>query len=186
MANERLHLLADRRVELELKRPWKDGTRSIGLAPKAFLARLSAIGPPARRHVTLYCGVLSSHSQWRKHILPRLKEEPEESAQQNGIQELVPKPTPDAENKTKAAARRRYIPWYELLRRTFGSEVLCPVCDGTLRLIALVKKEETIITILTAMHMPTGPPKVQTAQSPVGEEEELELSGGRAVEEWLD
>jgi len=130
--------------------------------------------------------VLSSHSQWQKHILARIKDAAEGSSQQNGIQELVPKPTPDAENKTKAAARRRYIPWYELLKRTFGSEVLCPHCGGKLRLIALVKKEETIRKILTALHMPTGPPKVQTAQSPVGEEEELELSGGRAVEEWLD
>jgi len=186
MANERLHLLADGHVELEFKRPWKDGTRSIGLAPKAFLARLSAIVPPPRRHITLYCGVLSSHSQWRKHILPRLKEEPEESAQQNGIQELVPKLTPDAENKPKAAARRRYIPWYELLRRTFGSEVLCPACDGKLRLIALVKKEETIRKILAAMHYPTGPPNVSPAQSPVSEEKELEFIGGRVDEEWLD
>nr|MDQ3003754.1 hypothetical protein [Fibrobacterota bacterium] len=126
------------------------------------------------------------HSHWRKHILPRLKEDPEESSQQNGIQELVPKPTPDAENKTKAAARRRYIPWYELLKRTFGSEVLCPHCGGKLRLIALVKKEETIRKILAAMHFPTGPPKFAPARSPVGEEEELEPNGGRAEEEWLD
>jgi len=186
MANERLHLLADGRVELEFKRPWKDGTRSIGLAPKAFLARLSAIGPPPRRHITLYCGVLSSHSHWRKHILARIKDAAEGSSQQNGIQELVPKPTPATENKTKAAARRRYIPWYELLRRTFGSEVLCPACGGKLRLIALVKKEETIRKILTALHMPSGPPKFAPARSPVGEEEELEPNGGGAEEEWLD
>ena len=99
---------------------------------------------------------------------------------------MVSKSTPDTENKTKAGARRRYIPWYELLRWKFGSEVLCPLCGGKLRLIALVNKEVTIITILTAMHMPTGPPKVASTQSPVGEEEELELSGGRADEEWLD
>ena len=122
----------------------------------------------------------------RLHLLTRIKDAAEESSQQNGIQELVPKSTPDAERKTRAGVRRRYIPWYELLRRTFGSEGLCPPCGGKLRLIALVKKEETIITILTAMHMPTGPPKVASTQSPVGEEEELELSGGRADEEWLD
>ena len=97
----------------------------------------------------------------------------------------VPKP-PDAENKTKAGVCRRYIPWYELLRRTFGSEVLCPACGGKLRLIALVKKEETLRKILAAMHFPTGPPKVSPARPPVGEKEELELSGGRADEEWLD
>ena len=49
-----------------------------------------------------------------------------------------------------------------------------------------MKKDETISTILTALHMSTGPPKVESAQSPVGEEEELELNGGRADDEWLD
>jgi len=49
-----------------------------------------------------------------------------------------------------------------------------------------MKEDETILTILTAMHMPTGPTNVIPTQSPVGEEEELELSGGRADDEWLD
>ena len=35
-----------------------------------------------------------------------------------------------------------------LLRRTFGSEIVCPYCGGAIRLIALVKTERTIKTIL--------------------------------------
>ena len=34
LANERLHLLADGSVTVEFKRPWSDGTRSIGFIPK--------------------------------------------------------------------------------------------------------------------------------------------------------
>jgi hypothetical protein len=36
----------------------------------------------------------------------------------------------------------------------------CPDCGGKLKLIALVKTKESIQEILTAMHLPTGPPKV--------------------------
>lgn len=42
LANERLRLLGDGRVTVEFKRPWSDGTRSIGLAPKARLSRRAA------------------------------------------------------------------------------------------------------------------------------------------------
>ena len=58
-----------------------------------------------------------------------------------------------------------------LLRRTFGEEVVRPDCGGRLRLIALVKKEETIETLLTAVQLPTqatGPPergKLEPAES---------------------
>ena len=66
---------------------------------------------------------------------------------------------------------RKYIPWHELLRRTFGSEIVCPNCGGALRLIALVKTERTIQAMLLGMgiqqvfHSP-GPPKAMASPSP--------------------
>ena len=48
LANERLHLLADGGVTVEFKRPWSDGTRSIGLHPKALLSRMAALVPPPK------------------------------------------------------------------------------------------------------------------------------------------
>jgi hypothetical protein len=61
LANDRLVMLPDGSVELSFKRPWSDGTSSVALAPLALIARLAAIVPPPRRHVTRYFGVLSSH-----------------------------------------------------------------------------------------------------------------------------
>jgi hypothetical protein len=75
LANERVHLLEGGMVTLEFKRPWKDGTRSIALKPEALLSRLSAIIPPPRRHITVYSGVLSSHSKWRSLVVPGYIEE---------------------------------------------------------------------------------------------------------------
>ena len=76
-----------------------------------------------------------------------------------------------------------------LLRRTFGEEVGCPDCCGRLRLIALVKKEETIQTLLKAMHLPTqatGPP--ERVKSEPAEPEALELKWSREGEnaDWLE
>jgi len=69
------------------------------------------------------------------------------------------------------------------LRRIFGEEVVCPGCGGRLRLVA--KAEETVRSILSAMHLPmgpTGPPKETKPMSPDAHKEELELSDSGAGE----
>lgn len=187
LANERLHLLTDGTVTVEFKRPWSDGTRSIGLAPQALISRMAALVPPPKRHVTVYSGVLASHSKWRKLIIPK----PEGAVVENGAQENagddgipanpVPGQAGKAEKKPKVGFSK-YIPWHELLRRTFGEEVRCPQCGGRLRLVALVKTDETIKTLLTAMHLPTGPPKVVKPMPPETHEEGLEWSEDGAGE----
>jgi len=183
LANERLHLMEDGTVNLEFKRPWKDGTRSIGLEPKALLTRLSAIVPPPRRHVILYFGVLSPHSRRRSQVVPKPNEEPEPEAVPAAA---APNPTSaDAFPVPGAGSRNRYIPWHELLRRTFGSEILCPDCGGKLKRIALVKTETTLRTILAVRHLPTGPPKVGSPR-PSPQEEDLEWSGQVGEADWAD
>ena len=57
---------------------------------------------------------------------------------------------------------------------------MCPDCGGRLRLIALVKKEETIEALLKAMHLlpqPTGPPEVAKPKLPDSDVMELDWSG---------
>ena len=141
-------------VRVELKPPWSDGTTEIALPPTAFIARLAALVPPPRRHVTRYFGVLSSHSKLRPNIVP-------------SPLGTAPAAEPHTEaNPDRAGRRRRYIPWAELLRRTFAIDVVCQGCGGNLRLIALVKGEETIRKILNAMGLPAEPPLVSAARPP--------------------
>jgi hypothetical protein len=40
-----------------LKTPWRDGTTHVVLDPLDFIARLAALVPPLRRHLTRYHGV---------------------------------------------------------------------------------------------------------------------------------
>ena len=84
LANDRLKILDDGLVRLEFKKPWSDGTTSIELQPLALVARLAALVPPPRRHLTRYSGVLSSHSSLRSQCVPA----------------PVPESTPEEEDKS--------------------------------------------------------------------------------------
>jgi hypothetical protein len=70
LANDRLKILDDNVVRLELKKPWSDGTSAVELSSLALIARLAALVPPPRRHLTGYLGVLSSHSSLRSQCVP--------------------------------------------------------------------------------------------------------------------
>jgi hypothetical protein len=70
LANDRLKILDDNLVRLDLKKAWSDGTSSVEMSPLALVARFAALVPPPRRHLTGYFGVLSSHSSLRSQCVP--------------------------------------------------------------------------------------------------------------------
>jgi hypothetical protein len=73
----------------------------------------------------------------------------------------VPETTPQQEDKSpRILPLSHNISWSQLLRRTFGFELLCSKCKGPLRLVALIKSEEVARKILTAMHLPTEVPEL--------------------------
>jgi len=115
----------------------------------ALIARLAALVPPPKRHLVRYFGVLSSHAASRSEVVPAPAEPP---------------PPPTA--RDKPAGKSRYIPWAELLRRTFRFEIVCSKCHSQLRLIALIKTEDIAERILTAMHLPADIPKLHPARPP--------------------
>jgi len=65
-----------------------------------------------------------------------------------------------------APGKSKYIPWAELLRKTFGFEIVCQKCQSPLRLIALIKSEDIVQKILTAMHLPSDVPELHPARPP--------------------
>ena len=57
--------------------------------------------------------------------------------------------------------------WAELMRRTFGIDVLaCPRCGGRLRLVALIDQAPVIHRILRHLGLPTDVPEPQPARAP--------------------
>jgi Putative transposase len=57
---ERLSLTAQGQVRYRLKTPYRDGTTDIVLEPVDFIARLAALVPLPRVHLTRYHGVFVS------------------------------------------------------------------------------------------------------------------------------
>jgi len=57
-------------VRYPLKTPYRDGTTHIVLEPLDLMARLSALVPPPRMHLTRYHGVFAPHSRLRAAITP--------------------------------------------------------------------------------------------------------------------
>jgi hypothetical protein len=163
LANDRLTIIDDAHVRLDFKKPWSDGTSAVELAPLALIARLAALVPPPRRHLTGYLGVLSSHSSHRSQCVPAPALET----------------TPQQEDKSpRTRPLSHYISWSQLLRRTFEIDTICPRCKSPLRLISLIETEDTLKKILSAMGLPTCAPEPYPARPPPSEPSEPETGAG--------
>ncbi len=53
-----------------LKTPYRDGTTHVVFEPLDFIARLAALVPGPRAHLTRYHGVFAPHSRWRAEVTP--------------------------------------------------------------------------------------------------------------------
>ncbi|MDX2091699.1 MAG: transposase, partial [Kofleriaceae bacterium] len=71
MADRRLRLLPCEQVALELKTPWRDGTRWLTMSPDTFLERLCSLVPRPNTHQVIHRGVLAPHAACRPRVVPR-------------------------------------------------------------------------------------------------------------------
>jgi hypothetical protein len=69
-STERLALTAQGQVRYRLKTPYRDGTTHLVLEPADFMARLAALVPPPRAHLTRYHGVFAPHAALRAAVTP--------------------------------------------------------------------------------------------------------------------
>jgi len=105
-------------------------------------------------------GVLSSHASSRSEVVPAPAE-----------------PTPTPAGQIQAGRQVEVHPVAELLRKTFGFEIVCQKCQSPLRLIALIKSEDIAKKILTAMHLPAEIPELHPARPPPAEPSESGVAG---------
>jgi hypothetical protein len=75
LAQERLRLLDDALVRIELKRPFSDGTVAVDMDPLSLLCRLATAVHPPKFHVVRYAGVLASAHHLRSLVVPTLVDE---------------------------------------------------------------------------------------------------------------
>jgi hypothetical protein len=136
VANERLALTASGQARYALKTPYRDGTTHIAVEPLDLMARLAALVPPPRMHLTRFHGVFAPHSKLRAAVTPAHR----------GIG-AAPPPTDPARPPTP---RHVAMSWARRLKRVFGIEIEgCVRCGGPLRIIASIEEPGVIAKILS-------------------------------------
>ena len=162
VARERLSVTDDGQVRLHLRQRWADGTTHLVFDPVEFLGRLAVLVPRPRINLVLYHGVLGPRAGWRSAVVARAARSQGEGAP--GPVDLLDQGEGEAHVNMAASARRcaRGRLWADLMRRTFGFDVLaCPRCGGRLRLIALIDQALVIQRILRHLGAPLRSPHLR-------------------------
>lgn len=153
VAQERLEQRPDGLVRITLKKAYSDGTIAVDMDPLSLLCRLATSVPPPRFHTVKYAGVLAPASPWRPRLAPQ-----------------SPEAAFACDKPDRPPHAGAYRPWAQLLARTFAVDVLvCPTCQGRMKLLGLVKNPVIIFRTL----------------APVGEAPEVpQRSPGRGPPYW--
>lgn len=158
LAQERVRLLDDGLVRLELKRPFGDGTVAIDLDPISLLCRLAAAVPPPAMHVVRYAGVLSAAHKLRALVVPP-----------RPADDATPKPVAHAHGDSEKPATHRchYWPWARLLKRSFDIDgETCDRCGARMKLRALVTAPASIERLLRHLGESVEPLSLSPARGP--------------------
>jgi len=116
LAENRLRHLADGRVRLELKHPWRDGTTHLLFEPVEFLEKLAALTPRPEINLVLFHGVLAPHARWRPEVVAYRR------ADIGG----APDPSAAAAEAGRGrASSQRSWTWAALMRRAFDHPINC-------------------------------------------------------------
>ena len=117
--------------------------------PLSLLCRLATSVPLPRFHTIHYAGVLAAASPWRSRVTPPLP------------------PAAETVEPEKRVRKSGYRPWAELLERTFAVDALvCPSCQGRMKLLAVVKNPVSIARYLAAAGEMTDVPSRSPGRGP--------------------
>ncbi len=162
VAQDRLELLDDDSVRVELRSAWSDGTTHLLFEPLELIGRLASLIPKPRTNLLIYHGVLAPHARWRARVVaygvnavaPAFAAGPveltlaDDAAVEQDQHPGQPAPTARANGRCRSCVSGNRS-WAELMRRAFGIDVLaCPGCGGRLRLLATIMSPAVIRTIL--------------------------------------
>jgi len=132
VATERLSLTRGGNVRYALKTPYRDGTTYVIFEPEDFLARLVALVPKPRAHLTRYHGVFAPASRDRARIVPGTRTA-----------------ASAARGEVSVSDRQRAMSWAQRLKRVFAIDIeTCRQCGGKLRVIASIEEPAVIERIL--------------------------------------
>ncbi len=111
-----------------------------------FVAKLAALVPPPRAHLTRFHGVFAPNANLRAQLTPsgRGKRSATEAA------EAAPADVNENSDHRTPDEKRRAMSWAQRLKRVFGIDVTtCTHCGGSVRIVASIEDPHAIRAILT-------------------------------------
>jgi hypothetical protein len=140
LADRRLRLLPADQVALELKSPWKDGTRWISMSADTFLQRLCSLVPRPRSNQVLYRGVLAPRSARRERVVPERDDEPKH--------------------------RPKNATFCELMKHGLGVDILACSCGHRMQCVATIFDRKGLARLLRAKGLPHHLEPIRPARGP--------------------
>ena len=135
ISEKRLSISPQGRVCYQLKTPWRNGTTHVEWDPLDFIAKLAALVPPPRAHLTRFHGIFAPNAKLRAQLTPSVRGK-DATGDANADHR-----TPDE--------RRRSMTWAQRLKRVFGIDVeTCVHCGGKVKIVASVEEPQAIRAIL--------------------------------------
>jgi hypothetical protein len=148
LSQDRLFETPDGLIGYRLKRKFSDGTTCVFFKPIELIEKLVALVPPKYSNQTRYVGIFSPNAKDRNLVIPK------------------PKVTKNLHGKDKQKGKS-YIPWAELLRKTFKVEVLnCDNCGHLMEVIAVIQEKKAIEAILNCIGEPILSTKPNAPRAP--------------------
>src|SRR5712692_9479893 len=105
-----------------MRHRWADGTTHLRFDALELLERLAVLTPRPRVNLILYYGVLAPRAAWRAALVPGASHGVDTSHVESSVEA-------DEDASRVKPSRAGAYQWAELMRRTFGLDVLaCPRC----------------------------------------------------------
>jgi len=159
LAAGRVSLSPQGMVVYQLRKPTATGQTQLVLTPQQFIRRLAALTPPPWLNLIRFHGVFASASGHRQGLVELLAEhaDPDDDPCRCPPLRHDRRSEHDAPEPAAAAAAPQLpqhlrVAWSELLRRTFADPLVCPRCQGRMRLVAVIKDPKAIAAILANPH----------------------------------
>ena len=153
---DRLIVRADGKIQYELKNPFRNGTTHILFSPLDFLSKLAALVPRPRHNLVRYHGVFAPNARMRKLIVPTKRKKTKSKLDQNECTSIA-----KSESADELIAP---LTWAQRLKRVFNIDIsVCPLCGGTMRVIADIIDPDIIQKILDHIEAQPPPTKPATA-----------------------
>nr|BBI40692.1 IS91 family transposase [Pseudomonas sp.] len=139
VSEKRLSISPQGRVRYSLKTPWRNGTTHVEFEPVDFIAKLAALVPPPRAHLTRFHGIFAPNAKLRAQLTPSVR----------GKSATADANADTSDDHRTPDEKRRSMTWAQRLKRVFGIDVeTCVHCGGRVKIVASVEEPTAIRAVL--------------------------------------